>query len=66
MAPVYQNIGHIVLMLLLLTGSAFFSGAETAFFNLSPMQIKLLQKSPLTRLPVKNLVGELLGELVEW
>ncbi|MGD8786595.1 MAG: hemolysin family protein [Phycisphaerales bacterium] len=32
-------------MLLLLTGSAFFSGAETAFFNLSHRQIKLLQKS---------------------
>ena len=45
MAPAYQNIGHIILMLLLLTGSAFFSGAETAFFNLSRRQVKLLQKS---------------------
>ena len=32
-------------MLLLLGGSAFFSGAETAFFNLSRKQAKLLQKS---------------------
>lgn len=45
MTQVYQNIGHIVLMLLLLAASAFFSGAETAFFNLSRRQINLLQKS---------------------
>lgn len=45
MAQVYQNIGHFILMLLLLGCSAFFSGAETAFFNLSRRQIKLLQKS---------------------
>ncbi len=32
-------------MLLLLVGSAFFSGAETAFFNLSRRQINLLKKS---------------------
>jgi putative hemolysin len=44
-AQVYQNIGHFILMLLLLGCSAFFSGAETAFFNLSRRQIKLLQKS---------------------
>jgi len=42
---VAENIGHIVLMLLLLVGSAFFSGAETAFFNLSRRQINLLKKS---------------------
>jgi len=42
---VYQNIGHIVVMLLLLVGSAFFSGAETAFFNLSRRQVSLLVKS---------------------
>ncbi|MHC4388051.1 MAG: hemolysin family protein [Planctomycetota bacterium] len=41
-----QNISsHIVLMLLLLACSAFFSGAETAFFNLSRKQIGLLKKS---------------------
>ena len=45
MAQVYQNIGHIALMLLLLVGSAFFSGAETAFFNLSRRQIGLLKQS---------------------
>jgi putative hemolysin len=44
-AQVYQNISHLVLMLLLLVCSAFFSGSETAFFNLSRRQIKLLQKS---------------------
>jgi CBS domain containing-hemolysin-like protein len=42
---VYQNIGHIVVMLVLLGCSAFFSGAETAFFNLSRRQINLLRKS---------------------
>jgi len=44
-AVVYQNIGHIILMVLLLVCSAFFSGAETAFFNLSRRQRKLLQES---------------------
>ena len=41
----YQNIGHIVVMMVLLCCSAFFSGAETAFFNLSRRQINLLRKS---------------------
>jgi len=58
-AQVYQNIGHIVLMLLLLAGSAFFSGAETAFFNLSPRQINLLQKS---KHKIQNLTARLLNE----
>lgn len=40
-AQAYQ----ITLMLMLLAVSAFFSGAETAFFNLSRRQIKLLQAS---------------------
>jgi CBS domain containing-hemolysin-like protein len=40
-AQVYQ----IVLMLMLLAGSAFFSGAETAFFNLSRRQLKLMNNS---------------------
>lgn len=35
----------IVLLVFLLAGSAFFSGAETAFFNLSQRQIKLLRDS---------------------
>ncbi len=40
-----EYIGHIFLMLILLTCSAFFSGAETAFFNLSRRQIDLFRKS---------------------
>jgi len=35
----------IVLMMILLAGSAFFSGSETAFLNLSTRQISLLKKS---------------------
>lgn len=45
MGQVYQNIGQIVLMLSLLCCSAFFSGAETAFFNLSRRQLTLFKKS---------------------
>jgi len=45
MAQVYEYIGHIILMIILLACSAFFSGSETAFFNLSPRQLKLLKKS---------------------
>lgn len=59
MAQVYQNIGHITLMLLLLVGSAFFSGTETAFFNLSRRQIILLQKS---KHKLQNLAAALLKE----
>jgi CBS domain containing-hemolysin-like protein len=58
-AQVYQNIGHITLMLLLLVGSAFFSGAETAFFNLSRRQINLLEKS---KHKLQNLAAALLKE----
>lgn len=39
------QVPQIILMLALLAGSAFFSGAETAFFNLSRRQIKLLAES---------------------
>lgn len=39
------QIPQIILMLVLLAGSAFFSGAETAFFNLSRIQIGLLAES---------------------
>ncbi len=38
-------MSKIVLLLFLLAGSAFFSGAETAFFNLSHRQIKLFRES---------------------
>ncbi|MEN6577295.1 MAG: hemolysin family protein [Phycisphaerales bacterium] len=44
-AQVYQNLGHILLMLVLLGCSAFFSGSETAFFNLSQRQIKQFKDS---------------------
>lgn len=40
-----QQLGHIVLMVILLAFSAFFSGSETAFFNLSRRQINLFKKS---------------------
>lgn len=52
------NIGHVILMLLLLGCSGFFSGAETAFFNLTRRQIGLLQKSGN---PVQNLTAKLLS-----
>ena len=39
------QVSQIILMLVLLAGSAFFSGAETAFFNLSRRQIRVLTES---------------------
>jgi len=45
MAQVYQNVGQIVAMAVLLAGSAFFSGSETAFFNLTRRQGKQLEGS---------------------
>ncbi|MHC4191159.1 MAG: hemolysin family protein [Planctomycetota bacterium] len=45
-------------MLVLLAGSAFFSGAETAFFNLSRRQTKLLQES---KHRLQNLAARLLN-----
>ena len=59
MALVYQNIGHFILMLLLLAGSAFFSGSEPAFFNLSRRQMKLLQES---RHRLQNMAAKLLSK----
>ena len=72
MALSCQNFAHIVgfpgaieyiwqpmLVLLLLTGSAFFSGAETAFFNLSHRQISLLHKS---KHKLQNLAARLLND----
>jgi putative hemolysin len=44
-AQAYQYLGHILLMLLLLACSAFFSGSETAFFSLTQRQIKQLDAS---------------------
>lgn len=45
MGQFYENIGHIILMLALLACSAFFSGTETSFFNLSRRQVSLLWQS---------------------
>jgi putative hemolysin len=42
---VYQNIGHIAVMMVLLVCSAFFSGSETSFFNLTRRQVSLLSQS---------------------
>jgi len=58
-AQVYLNIGPLILMLLLLGGSAFFSGSETAFFNLSRRQKKLLQES---RHRLQNMAAGLLNK----
>jgi putative hemolysin len=44
-AQVYQHLGHSIVMLLLLCGSAFFSASETALFNLTRRQIKQLRTS---------------------
>ena len=67
MEPFYQNPGHLILMLLLLVCSAFFSGSETAFFNLSKRQINLFKRSDhkLQRLTAKLLMdpNKLLGTL---
>ena len=68
MEPFYQNLGHLILMLLLLGGSAFFSIAETAFFNLSKRQISILKKSDhkLQRLTANLLMdpNKLLGTVL--
>ena len=45
MQLLYQNAVDIVIMLALLICSAFFSGAETAFFNLSGRQINEFKSS---------------------
>lgn len=45
MAFLINNIGNIVLMVILLVMSAFFSGSETAFFNLTKKQINQLKHS---------------------
>jgi len=52
-------VPKIVLMLVLLACSAFFSGSETAFINLSPRQIRLLEKSGHK---LQKLVASLLGK----
>ncbi len=51
------HVPQIILMLVLLACSAFFSGAETAFFNLSRRQTRLLKESKhkFQKLPAKLL-----------
>lgn len=44
-AQVYQYFGHILAMVALLCCSGFFSGSETALFNLTRRQIKQLNAS---------------------
>jgi putative hemolysin len=44
-APLYQTLGNILLLLLLVACSAFFSGSETAFFNITQRQIKQFEAS---------------------
>jgi putative hemolysin len=46
-AQVYQTLGSALLLVVLLAGSAFFSGSETAFFNLTQRQIKQFEASPI-------------------
>ncbi|MHC4685334.1 MAG: hemolysin family protein [Planctomycetota bacterium] len=57
-ANAFYHVWEPVLMLVLLAGSAFFSGAETAFFNLSRRQTKLLQES---KHRLQNLAARLLN-----
>jgi putative hemolysin len=56
-AQAYQHLGHVLAMVVLLAGSAFFSGSETAFFNLTRRQITQLSKS---KLKLQHLVARLL------
>ncbi len=57
MAQLWQNVGHLILMLILLIFSAYFSGAETAFFNLTKKQVESFRKSKNT---LQNLTAKLL------
>lgn len=57
MAQVYQTLGNVLLMLLLVACSAFFSGSETAFFNLTQRQIKQFDASGVR---LQKLVARLL------
>lgn len=58
-AQAYQNLGHVLVMIVLLAGSAFFSGSETAFFNLTRRQIKQLGYS---KHKMQQLVARLLNK----
>jgi putative hemolysin len=58
-AQAYQNLGRVLAMVVLLAGSAFFSGSETAFFNLTRRQTKQLGSS---KHKVQQLVARLLSK----
>jgi len=58
-AVLYENAAEVLLMASLVLGSAFFSGSETAFFNLSGRQIRLFRSSGAR---VQRLVGALMEE----
>ncbi len=57
MAAGWQYLWRILLMAVLLCGSAFCSGSETAFFHLSRRQIALFSKSTH---PTEKLIAEIL------
>lgn len=57
MAAGWQYLWRILLMGILLGGSAFCSGSETAFFHLSQRQIALFSKS---KYPIEKLVANIL------
>jgi putative hemolysin len=46
-APLHQTLGNALVLLLLVACSAFFSGSETAFFNITQRQIKQFEASPV-------------------
>ncbi len=54
-----SSLWELLLMLFLLVGSAFFSGAETAFFNLSRRQVADLKKS---QAKLQNLAAKLIAK----
>jgi putative hemolysin len=58
LALIYQNVGHVLLLLILLVCSAFFSASETAFFNLSRRQVRLFGES---KHRLQNLAGRLVS-----
>ena len=73
MAVLLQNIWRIGVMLLLLLCSAFFSGSETAFFNISRKQIQTLRSSAnrlenlaasLIQIPNRLLTSILSGNMI--
>jgi putative hemolysin len=69
---ILHHFWHLIIMLILLAGSAFFSASETAFFSLSRRQINLMVQSKnrfkhlvtvLLKNPKSLLSGILLGSM---